>query len=250
MPTVDLVYDPECPNVRLARANLMRAFSAAGVPASWQEHRIGDPDAPLRTRGFGSPTILVDGRDVAQIERGAESCCRLYDGGSGAPSVDTIAAALSNAALTTSAASPPPSPASNRVRSSPLRSTIAALPGLAVAFMPKVVCPLCWPAYAGFLSATGLTFLMQDKWLFPISIVFLLLTLAALLWRASARHGYGPAMVGLLASVTILVGKFVFDSSVAVYGGIAILVAASVWNAWPRRAVKPHCSACTMQTEF
>ena len=96
MPQVDLVYDPECPHVVLARTNLMRAFAATGVPARWSEHRIGSPDAVARVRGFGSPTVLVDGRDVAQAEPGSESCCRVY-GTAGAPSVELIASALRNA---------------------------------------------------------------------------------------------------------------------------------------------------------
>jgi hypothetical protein len=68
MATVDLVYDPDCPNVSLARTNLMRAFSRAGMQPQWSEHRIGDRNAPERVRGYGSPTVLVDGRDVAGFE--------------------------------------------------------------------------------------------------------------------------------------------------------------------------------------
>ena len=61
MATVDLVYSPDCPNVPLARANLLLAFARAGVRPRWSEHRIGDPDAPEHTRGYGSPTILIGG---------------------------------------------------------------------------------------------------------------------------------------------------------------------------------------------
>lgn len=93
MPVVDLVYDPGCPNVASARANLMRAFAESGVAARWHEHRIGDPTTPARVRGFGSPTILIDGRDVAGDVPCAEACCRLYGGGR-APSVATIIEAL------------------------------------------------------------------------------------------------------------------------------------------------------------
>jgi mercuric ion transport protein len=93
---VDLVYDDGCPNVALARNNLMRAFASVGVAARWHEHRIGDPGAPARVRGFGSPTILVDGRDVAGHDPAAEACCRLY-AGDRAPSVDAIARALRGA---------------------------------------------------------------------------------------------------------------------------------------------------------
>jgi len=93
MATVDLVYASDCPNVSLARANLLAAFARAGVEPTWTEHRVGDARAPARTRGYGSPTILVDGRDVAGQPPSAESSCRIYQGAAGpvhAPTVEHI----------------------------------------------------------------------------------------------------------------------------------------------------------------
>jgi mercuric ion transport protein len=118
------------------------------------------------------------------------------------------------------------------------------LPGIGIALMPKVVCPFCWPAYFGVLSAAGLTFLMEDHWLLPISAVFLLAALAALGWRARSRRGYGPLGLGAGSAAVILVGKFAMESSASVYLGIAALMAACVWNAWPRRVVDSSCPAC------
>lgn len=242
MPTVDLVYDRACPNVKTARANLMRAFSRVGIAARWAEHQIGAEDAPARVRGYGSPTILVDGADVAGSPPGAESCCRVYESGA-APDVDLIAAALnprdaeSVPAVTPAAAQP----ASKRSR---WKSTAAVLPGIGVALMPKVICPLCWPAYAGVLSAAGLTFLMENRFLLPISAAFLAAALGALAWRAETRRGYGPLGLGALSAAAILVGKFAADSMPVVYAGVGVLVAACVWNAWPRPAVAPSCPAC------
>src|SRR5215831_11945154 len=43
------------------------------------------------------------------------------------------------------------------------RRTAAVLPGIGVALMPKLICPLCWPAYAGLLSAVGLGFLINSR---------------------------------------------------------------------------------------
>jgi mercuric ion transport protein len=97
MATVDLVYSTDCPNVPMARANLLLAFARTGLQPKWTEHRIGDPEAPARTRGFGSPTILVNGRDVAGAPPSTENCCRVYEGSIGfapAPSVEQIVAAL------------------------------------------------------------------------------------------------------------------------------------------------------------
>ena len=100
MPRVDLVYDTECPNVSAARDNLRGAFARSGLSPVWQEHRIGDPETPGEVQGFGSPSILVDGRDVAQVEPSSDLCCRIYtEHGTtaGAPSIETITTALAAA---------------------------------------------------------------------------------------------------------------------------------------------------------
>jgi mercuric ion transport protein len=99
--TVELVYDKDCPHVGAARANLLRAFEAAGVPAKWTEWEQSSPNTPARLRGFGSPTVLVEGNDVAgaQPVEGL-ACCRLYeteDGRGGVPPVGLIAGALAHA---------------------------------------------------------------------------------------------------------------------------------------------------------
>ena len=47
------------------------------------------------------------------------------------------------------------------------RSSLATLPGIGLAFLPKIACPACWPAYAGLLSSLGLGFLLDVRWLFP-----------------------------------------------------------------------------------
>lgn len=97
--TVELVFDHNCPNVEAARQQLRRAFEAAGQPAQWQEWERSSASAPARARQYGSPTILVDGKDVigSKPTEGAD-CCRLYVSGrggfQGVPDVEVIVAAL------------------------------------------------------------------------------------------------------------------------------------------------------------
>ena len=129
--------------------------------------------------------------------------------------------------------------------SATFKRTIGALPGVSVSLLPKLMCPACWPAYAGIVSALGLSFLISAKYLLLLTVVFLSITLLTLGFKASRRNGYGPLGLGLLASATILSGKFYFDISQLTYAGLGLLVTASVWNSWPRRAAKaPFCSAC------
>jgi hypothetical protein len=79
----------------------------------------------------------------------------------------------------------------------------------------------------------GLGFFLQTAFLFPLTVFALLLAVAALGYRANWRRGYLPFAVGSGAALLVVLGKFVLDSNVLLYGGIAALVAASLWNSWP-----------------
>ena len=63
-----------------------------------------------------------------------------------------------------------------------MRQTLLAMPGIVVALLPKLFCPLCWPLYAGVVSSIGLGF--------------------------------------LAGSIVILIGKFYLESKPFMYGGV------------------------------
>ncbi len=114
-----------------------------------------------------------------------------------------------------------------------------------VALLPNVACPACWPAYIGLLSSWGLSLLADTTYLLPLTALFLVLAVGALGFRAKGRRGHAPFVLGVLAASLVMVGKFVFDFDPALYGGIAILIAASVWNSWPRtKETRAPCPAC------
>lgn len=231
MPTLELIYDADCPNIEDARRQIRAALAAAGLPAVWREWDRADNTAPDYARTRGSPTVLVDGRDVAGATPAAASSCRIYVSGQGrnqgVPTVEMIVTALR--------AGSPARP--------PVRTTIAALlPAIGAAALPKLGCPACWPAYAGLLSALGLGFIDYTPYLMPLTLGFLAVTLATLAWRAGSRRGYGPLALGAAGALVTLIGKFAFDSDGALWAGIAALVAASVWNSWP--GARTRCPAC------
>lgn len=95
---VQLLYFPDCPNVASARSALREALEKLADPPSVTEVDVTSPTAPAHLRSWGSPTILVDGVDVAG-QHPTESCCRLYRDGErlGAPSAALIEAALERA---------------------------------------------------------------------------------------------------------------------------------------------------------
>jgi hypothetical protein len=61
---LELVYFQGCPSVEAARASIRVALGTLGLPLSWQEWDLDDPQLPARLRAFPSPTVLVRGRDV------------------------------------------------------------------------------------------------------------------------------------------------------------------------------------------
>jgi len=112
------------------------------------------------------------------------------------------------------------------------------LPAMGAAALPVGFCPACWPAYAAVLGAVGLGPMLYAPDRAPVVGVLLLLAVVGLAWGARRRRGYGPAMLGALAMGVIGVGKFVFLSDLAGFSGMGLLLAATLWNAWPRGAVK------------
>ena len=98
MPQIELIYDADCPNVALAREQLSRALTIVDLPQHWKEWSSDDPERPERARGYGSPTILVEGQDVSGAgQLDGTAGCRVYstaEGLRGVPTVEEIAAAL------------------------------------------------------------------------------------------------------------------------------------------------------------
>lgn len=88
--TIELVYFDGCPNADAARRNLRTVLGAEG----WTEWNLSHPETPERYRRYGSPTVLVGGRDV-RGEGGAVAAmaCRA----DGAPGAHEIRRALDGA---------------------------------------------------------------------------------------------------------------------------------------------------------
>lgn len=230
---VELIYDQTCPNVEGARQALLRAFAQIGRTPRWVEWERSASDSPSYVRAYGSPTILIDGEDVspASVEPGGDSC-RLYTDTSGsllrAPSVECIVSGMTHK--------------TRRSRRFGFGGLFAAVPAGGAVLLPVGTCPACWPAYAAFLGSLGLGFLLSERALLPLATAFILIVLATLAYRASTRRGFGPFALGTVGASSALLGKFVIFFEPAVYLGIAILCAATVWNAWPRQNTTSYTS--------
>lgn len=228
---IELIYDRDCPNVPQARENLLRALNIAKRTPQWREWDRADTNAPSYTQAYGSPTILINRTDVASVSAADAACCRIYTNDHGAkqgvPPVSLIVSALGK-----------------HPGASIGKKTVSLLPVVGTALMPKLVCPVCWPAYTALLSAMGIGFINYTPFLMPLTAFFLLVVLVSLAWRAKARRGYAPLILGTLAAAAMLIGKFQFDSDAATYIGIFMLIGASLWNVWPRRISSTPCPDC------
>jgi len=233
--TIELIYEKSCPNIKPTREQLMQAFKNTGTTPHWTEWEVSDPDFPEHARGFGSPTILVNHRDVSAADNGDnEQCCRIYahDGPNiGVPALSAIEESLiANTSKKTKKF---------------WGLNLALLPPIFTALLPKLACPACWPAYAGVLSSLGIGFIDYTPWLLPLTSLFVLIALFALIFRAEQRRGYKPFVLGLIAGGTILLGKFYFNQDLLMYLGLTLLVIASLWNSWPRQFnTDTACPAC------
>lgn len=228
---VELIYDSDCPNVRGARQVLLQAFAHLNLPPQWTEWERGSQESPRYARQYGSPTILVNGQDVGGAEPAQEAdCCRVYlDGPAGTRGVPRISRVM--AALDTSQAR---EPAGARRKPAGWWRSLAPLPGLGAALLPVGGCPACWPVYSAILASLGLTFLLEATHVLWITVAFLCVALMALAFQAKARGSYGPLLLGAASVATTLLFKFAWMIDALVYVGLAGLVAASFWNAWPR----------------
>lgn len=105
--TIELVFDRDCPHVEHARAMIRAAMQEVGVPAVWTEWVRESSETPNDLRHFGSPTVLVNGRDVGcdenEAARSEAKACRIYVGtdgrASGAPPVCSIVEAITTQLL-------------------------------------------------------------------------------------------------------------------------------------------------------
>ena len=237
---VELIYDADCPNVTQARSLLIKAFIRTGISARWLEWERSAPGSPGYAKRFGSPTILVDEQDVA--EAGALSgsgACRVYSDSkgrlSGIPPLETVCSAL----LAKAAPLDPSTPGR-------WQTLVAAFPALGVVLLPKLVCPLCFPAYAAILSALGLEFIDYTPYLMPLTAIFLFIALGVLALQTRRSGNITALLTGIAAAIIVLSGKFYFESTIMATAGVALLIAAIVFGNRVQSGTTAACPSCVV----
>lgn len=228
MTKIELIYDKDCPNVERARANIDAALRNVGINSTWIEWDRNSASSPEYAGKFGSPTILVDGCDVSTQDATSDAtCCRVYFDDnqklSGVPSVETIVSTVNKAREKN------PTYGVGEQRANTKGVITAVLSGL-VALLPAIFCPACWGAYAALLSSLGVGFFNYTPFLLPVMMLLLLLNLVFLCLEARRKKRYSALTLGGVATVTIIVAKFVLELQWLLYVGVAGLIFASIWN--------------------
>jgi mercuric ion transport protein len=241
---VELVYDGTCPNVAATRTHLFSAFSRLGIKPHWQEWEVNNPDTPANIKHYGSPTILVNGRDInGSSGPTVANNCRVYTNAdstiSGVPPVEMIVTAVRLQ----------DTEQYHGILSRHHGASFALFPAVGLALLPKLVCPLCWPLYSGLLGSIGLGFVNYTPYLLPFLLVFLAITNISLVVQSRRQKIYGPMLAGLFSSIAILTGKFLYESPVLGYAGITGLILAVIWQLWLVRTMeKFSCPSCIPET--
>ena len=234
---VELIYDADCPNVEKMRSLLIQAFTQTGVSARWREWERSAPESPEYVRFFGSPTILVDGKDVAGVAPDAGiRACRVYRSEQGnlsrTPPLEAVCSALRNASSSSG-------PAETQ-----WRAMVASFPAIGTALLPKLVCPLCFPAYAAILSMLGLEFVDYTPYLLPLTAAFLIVAIVVIALQTRRTGNTMPLLLGIAASIVVLIGKFSLEIDWLTTGGVVLLIVAVFLGGRTKSTPVAPCPAC------
>lgn len=109
------------------------------------------------------------------------------------------------------------------------------IPGVLLSLVPSATCPACLAGYAGLLSAVGLGFLLHERLLTPMIVLFLVVGIVSMAWSARAHGRPGPLLLTLLGSAAVVAGRLVWHIHFLLYMGVAFLIGASLFNLWLKR---------------
>lgn len=123
------------------------------------------------------------------------------------------------------------------------RTVLLTISSALFAFAPK--CPICFLAYFGVFGVATASASVYRAWLPPITAVWLALIIAMLAFQRRGKRRYGPAIMGFIAALLLLVGKFVVDSQAMTLAGIIAFLGAAAWRSRNQPPISTEgCSRC------
>lgn len=123
------------------------------------------------------------------------------------------------------------------------RTTLMAISAALLAVAPK--CPICFLAYFGVFGVAGSSASAYRSWLPPFTGFWLALTINMFAFQRHGKPRYGPAVLGSVAALLLMSGRFVFDSELMTFAGVVTLFGAAVWRARMQQRISIQvCAQC------
>lgn len=123
------------------------------------------------------------------------------------------------------------------------RTILMTISAALFAVAPK--CPICFLAYFGIFGVATASASAYRAWLPPITAFWLALTIAMLAFQRRGKPRYGPAALGLVAALLLMIGKFAADSQIMAFVAVLTLFGAAIWRARTQLPKSPQlCSQC------
>lgn len=113
-----------------------------------------------------------------------------------------------------------------------------SLPAAVLPLLPSFTCPICLAAYAGILSTIGLGFVLTESVLAPLIVAFLFVGIASVARTTRSHRRAGPLSMIVAGSGAVVAGRLVWNMPAVLYVGIALVIAASLWNLWLKRPAR------------
>ena len=219
MAELTLLYFEGCPNASTVRKNL------ADSGLKYKEVRQDSLHLSDPLKSYSSPTILNGGEILFGTKTGPDGGCSLE-----VPTATQLREKLEANGITRKAGALTPT-------------------GSIASILTVILCPVCKPAIAVFLSTIGLGFVVSEAVLRPLLLAFLALTVGGLAWSYFKVHrNFWPLVVGIMMSTGLYVGRYVYfgdlENQFLTYGSIAGLLVVSIWNfrLKPRATCSGGCS--------
>ncbi len=217
MNEIKLLYFEGCPNaVRVKEMLLQMGHAFQEI----RQDRLSEND-PLRK--FSSPTILKDHEIIYGTSARSEGACSLE-----LPTFVDLKRRLN-------------------VDMAKKKGGFLTSTGSLGSILTVILCPVCKPALAVFLSSIGLGFFVHESVLKSILVGFLVVMMAGLAWSYFKIHNNPwPLFVGIALGLGLYLGRYVYfgyrENQALTYGSIIGLVIVSIWNLILKRS--PSCSSC------
>ena len=114
-----------------------------------------------------------------------------------------------------------------------------------VLFAAAPKCSICFLAYFGIFGVAASSAPAYRAWLPPVIGFWLALTIAMLAFQRRGKPRYGPAALGLVGALLLMIGKFAAESQILVFIAVVTLFGAAIWRARTQLKKSPQlCSQC------